>query len=191
MVWDAKEIQARLAAIRAADPGLDRFGASRHRHRLGRRLSKGSVTSFESAHGVPLPEAYRSFLLDVGNGGAGPHYGLFPLDGRGMRDLERTSVSGPDTWPLASRTAKRGTATITHATRIGPAPSCSAKTNTSMLDGPPEPWSSPSSAPAHSIALSSPVLPAARSGSTTALRTAASRRTLTSTPGTTTGSTVS
>jgi SMI1 / KNR4 family (SUKH-1) len=95
IVWDAKEIHSRLAAMRAADPSLERFGASRHRHRLGRRLGKRSVTSFESAHGVPLPDAYRSFLLEVGNGGAGPNYGLFPLDGHGMRDLERNERFRP------------------------------------------------------------------------------------------------
>jgi hypothetical protein len=88
-VWDAKDIHSRLAAARAADPHLRRFGASRHQYRLGRRLSKLSVTAFESAHHVPLPDAYRDFLLKVGNGGAGPDYGLFPLDGQGLRDLER------------------------------------------------------------------------------------------------------
>jgi hypothetical protein len=88
-MWEAKKVHSRLAAIRAADPDLERFGASRHRHRLGRRLGKLSVTAFESAHGVTLPDAYRSFLLEVGNGGAGPNYGLFTLDGQGMTDLER------------------------------------------------------------------------------------------------------
>jgi hypothetical protein len=56
--------------------GLDR--AIRHRHQLGPVLTAAQVTTFEAEHSVTLPTAYRSFLLDVANGGAGPHYGLFP-----------------------------------------------------------------------------------------------------------------
>lgn len=88
-MWDANDIHARLAAIRVADPGLQRFGASRHQHRLGPTLSEADVAAFEAQHRVTLPENYRTFLLEVGNGGAGPHYGLFPLHGEGMRDVDR------------------------------------------------------------------------------------------------------
>src|SRR4051812_19886848 len=93
-MWDANDIHARLAATRAADPDLQGFGASRHRHQLGQVLTETEVTSFEAEHGVTLPTAYRS-LLDVGNGGAGPHHGLFPLNGDGMRDVGCDERSQP------------------------------------------------------------------------------------------------
>ena len=49
-------------------------------------MGEADVAAFETLHHITLPAAYRSFLLEVGNGGAGPHYGLFTLDGAGLRD---------------------------------------------------------------------------------------------------------
>jgi hypothetical protein len=43
-------------------------------------LATAVVHEFEEAHGVFLPESYRAFITEVGNGCSGPpHYGLSPL----------------------------------------------------------------------------------------------------------------
>ncbi|MFI0453577.1 SMI1/KNR4 family protein [Actinomadura sp. 6N118] len=79
-MWDRIKVLARLAAMGGADPVLEAFGASTHRYRLNPPLPEADLVSFETRHGVRLPSEYREFLLQVGNGGAGPYYGLFPLD---------------------------------------------------------------------------------------------------------------
>lgn len=86
---DHDYVRCRLAALAAADPAFTRFGAHRHRYRLGPALSQEDVAAFERLQGVTLPESYRRFLTEVGDGGAGPFYGLFRLDGSDMRDLDR------------------------------------------------------------------------------------------------------
>lgn len=53
------------------------FGADAHGFILNPVVRKSTVTKFESKHGVKLPEGYRRFITEVGNGGAGPYYGLF------------------------------------------------------------------------------------------------------------------
>ena len=35
---------------------------------------------FEEKHNLLLPEEYKFFLTQIGNGGAGPYYGLYSLD---------------------------------------------------------------------------------------------------------------
>ncbi|GAA4597944.1 hypothetical protein GCM10023194_74160 [Planotetraspora phitsanulokensis] len=78
-MWNVDHILSCLATIAAADPEHERFGAKRHRYALGPILAEAEIDPFEAEHGVTLPEAYREFLTVVGDGGAGPHPGMFTL----------------------------------------------------------------------------------------------------------------
>lgn len=55
------------------------FGAGEHRFRLKPKLPEPDILAFERLHNISLPGDYREFLANVGNGGAGPFYGVFPL----------------------------------------------------------------------------------------------------------------
>lgn len=62
-----------------ASPGRRVFGADEHRFLLNSPLLETEVTAFEQRYCVSLPADYRRFITHVGNGGAGPFYGIFPL----------------------------------------------------------------------------------------------------------------
>jgi len=67
---------ARMAAALRAGARLDRFCVLLE---LGPALSETELSEIETQTGTRLPGQYRSFLLQAGNGGAGPHYGLCSL----------------------------------------------------------------------------------------------------------------
>ena len=57
------------------------------------------MRAFETRHGIALPEGYRRFVLEIGNGGAGPFYGLFPLGDH------TAALTGDDTPGVLARPA--------------------------------------------------------------------------------------
>lgn len=92
-MYDARieRIQQKLQAAKAGDPGLEVFGAGRHKYTIGRPVSEAQVRAFEERYGVELPGDYKAFLTRVGNGGikypdsavsdsaAGPFFGIYAL----------------------------------------------------------------------------------------------------------------
>ncbi|WP_330298741.1 SMI1/KNR4 family protein [Streptomyces sp. NBC_00503] len=77
--WDARAVRARLRQMASEDPGAARHGAASHRYELAAPLSEAEIRAFEAEHRCRLPAEYRSFLATVGDGPAGPAYGLMPL----------------------------------------------------------------------------------------------------------------
>ena len=56
------------------------FGAETHKYKFNPVASMEKVIDFEKKYNIKLPEAYVSFLTQVGNGGAAPEYGLYSLE---------------------------------------------------------------------------------------------------------------
>ena len=81
MLLDVQSVQNGLARLAAAKSSA--FGWEAHRFRLNPPAPEAEVKAFETEHSVSLPADYRHFLTHIGNGGAGPTYGVFPL---GMMD---------------------------------------------------------------------------------------------------------
>jgi hypothetical protein len=51
-----------------------------HHYRVNPTLDDDSIAGFERMHHIRLPEDYRAFLLNIGDGGAGPYCGILPLE---------------------------------------------------------------------------------------------------------------
>ncbi|MEU9498424.1 SMI1/KNR4 family protein [Streptomyces sp. NPDC048196] len=61
-------------------PGAEQvFGYHGHGFALAEPLTADELADLERWLGVRLPDAYREFLREVGAGGAGPAYGVFPV----------------------------------------------------------------------------------------------------------------
>ena len=81
-----ERIKAKLIKAREVDTSLKAFGARSHRYEIGPPVSTEQILEFESKYSVSLPESYKAFLLNIGNGGhsknssaAGPFYGIYPF----------------------------------------------------------------------------------------------------------------
>jgi uncharacterized protein (TIGR02996 family) len=105
--WNRKmaiaRIWVKLDSLRQADPEFDVFGSDRHRYQVGSPIAEQNLIAFEKSVGVRLPEEYRCFLIQVGNGGAGPDYGLYSLS-LSWRDLDTRTMKQP--FPISTRRAR-------------------------------------------------------------------------------------
>jgi hypothetical protein len=67
------------ARLRQLDARRAVFGSSKHGYTFAAPLPEATVAAYEHQHAVRLPLEYRAFITGVGNGGAGPDYGVLPL----------------------------------------------------------------------------------------------------------------
>lgn len=80
----------KLHRLRDLDRGCTVFGAQRHRYELKPTVSERQVVAFEKKINVAVPPGLRAFYTTIGDGGAGPFYGLY-----GMSELNRRSPAKP------------------------------------------------------------------------------------------------
>lgn len=86
------EIQRKLAAVQKNEESPASWSGISYA--MQRPIGAATLASVEASAGIDLPAEYRSFLLEIGNGGAGPGYGLYSLEaalaerGEGIYDLD-------------------------------------------------------------------------------------------------------
>lgn len=79
MLDDLRLARIRSKLSQAQKRELRCFGSETHHFELRPPLSEETIATFERERGLRLPDDYRAFLAGVGNGGAGPFYGLLSL----------------------------------------------------------------------------------------------------------------
>lgn len=95
MIFDTDEALAKLDHLRNLDPSYKLFGAEEHRYKLRKPVSERTIAKFEKQHTFELPADYRAFLLRMGNGGAGPCYGIFRFQDYGKDRVVELSKPFP------------------------------------------------------------------------------------------------
>lgn len=89
------EIYRLLDEAHRHDPRLEAFGAKAHSYRLGPPQQPAVLRKIERRHGFTFPADFFWFATTVGNGGAGPDYGLFAIKQKGPRSPLGKGYAGP------------------------------------------------------------------------------------------------
>ncbi|MER5774115.1 SMI1/KNR4 family protein [Streptomyces sp. NPDC002039] len=87
-------IRSKLAKVPYQAQRSHSAGAWRHQFRVGPRLSSAQADAFEGEHHIELPPAYRKFLVELAGSGAGPFYGLLPLEECRLFTMDRQHPDG-------------------------------------------------------------------------------------------------
>jgi hypothetical protein len=81
-----QRIRDKLLEAKNTDKNLKVFGAASHRYIIHEPATLKKVTEIETKYSIELPECYKAFILNIGNGGfgsqnsaAGPFYGIYPV----------------------------------------------------------------------------------------------------------------
>ena len=72
-------IKSKLTMARKYETDFKAYGASTHKYLLNPPAEHSLIEAFEEKFEVSLPEEYVGYLTQLGNGGAGPQYGITPL----------------------------------------------------------------------------------------------------------------
>lgn len=81
-------IKEKLEQLKSKDNKLRLFGTTQHKYELNNVLSSEVIEEFEKSHKISLPSEYRHFLAEIGDGGAGPFYGVIKLEDSVYADMD-------------------------------------------------------------------------------------------------------
>lgn len=82
-----KQVKEKIEYLRTQDINFEIDGARDHKYQFGSIVPSSQIQEFEVENNLTLPDHYRKFLLEIGNGGPGPSYGLRKIDFRTPTDF--------------------------------------------------------------------------------------------------------
>ena len=77
---ECKRIEEKLKKLIELDKEFSIFGSNSHGYVINSKFTGEELQKFEKRNKITLPEEYKEYLKNVGNGGAGPFYGLLELE---------------------------------------------------------------------------------------------------------------
>jgi len=83
-----QDLWSAISRVREWDSGLTTFGSETHRYEFLPPCREEEIVDYERKMGIQLPEEYRWFVRNIGEGGAGPGYGL-----KKLRDMAPDKVT--------------------------------------------------------------------------------------------------
>lgn len=97
IMMDIHRIKTVLDYARLWEYDLTVFGSNGHLYCLNAVVDESALTTWETAHGLVIPQDYRDYLTKVGNGFAGPGYGITPFDlGRFAPEWKEPCLHAPE-----------------------------------------------------------------------------------------------
>jgi hypothetical protein len=82
-----EKIKEKFDLLKKLDKDFEIFGAGIHRYNFNPCVTDKKIAAFEKKYEITLPEDYTDFLTVMGSGGAGPYYGIYPLQ-KNIGDME-------------------------------------------------------------------------------------------------------
>lgn len=79
IIFNRDEILKILEQARGIDKKYEMFGASSHQYKLNPPIEASFVHEVEEKYNFRLPKDYFYFITEIGDGGAGPDYGIEPF----------------------------------------------------------------------------------------------------------------
>lgn len=70
MKEDIERIKTKFEKLKEKDRNFKTFGSGSHKYKLNPVLSSEEVEQFENIYDIILPDEYKTFILNFGNGGA-------------------------------------------------------------------------------------------------------------------------
>jgi hypothetical protein len=77
-MWE--EHLQRVKELASLDTNRQVFASFQHRYHFGMKLWDAAIAPYEQRLGITIPDEYRSFLIECGDGGPGPYYGIYTLE---------------------------------------------------------------------------------------------------------------
>jgi hypothetical protein len=85
--FQIKKISKKLKILKNKDKTFEIFGSSDHKYKLLKPISIQRLEMLEQKYNINLPDEYVAFITFLGDGGAGPFYGLYPIE-MALKDTE-------------------------------------------------------------------------------------------------------